>query len=365
MKKGRHRGKWIALLAASVFAAGLIFGGCGSDQDPMRIAFVGDTESGEYQGACGELWDGISDYLNDHNAEAENYVPADTSVSAGRDAMEKAIDAGADVIVCVGEQMGNAVYDLQQRENHTQFVLVDALPTDGTGESRERIRGNTYCIRINREEAGFLAGYAAVMDGSRTIGYLGGSREEENVKYGSGFIQGAEYAGASQKLGDGAITVMYGLIPSDAVDPAQVAEINGWFQEGCQIISVSGNGPEFIGIESAKESGGKIITADMNHSELDSEVVAAASGINYTKVARLALQQVQNGTLKGGEITEYGIKENGVRMAFSDTGFENFTVQQYSEVVKQIKSGEIRITGKDVSKNPEKNGITICKIENK
>jgi basic membrane protein A len=358
----RKRG--LALLTAMLLAAGsLPLSGCQVDLKTMRVAFVGDTQSGEFQNASAELWQGISDYAKNHNATASTYTPSDASAASARTAMESAIDDGAEVIVCVGAAMGSAVYDLQQREIHTQFVLFDAVPTDGTGQNAGRIRGNTYCVRFNRGEAGFLAGYAAVEEGYTKLGYLGGSKEEGDVLYGSGFIQGAEYAGEKKGLGSGAVEVMYGYIPSGAIDPSQVSEVNGWFQEGCQLICVSGNGPEFIGPESAEESGGKAITADMNDSQPDS--VIASSGINYTQAAESALEKIRAGSLDGGRINVLGISDGGVRMKLADGGFQNFTEEDYQAVAKEISDGTISITDEDVAADPEGHGVTICKIEQK
>lgn len=362
--RGCARNIRIALLTVLLVIAGVLpLSGCGRNAGTMRVAFIGDTESGEYQNACAELWQGISNYAEEHNVTAAQYTPSDSTVSGARSAMEEAIDDGAQVIVCVGSVMSNAVYDLQQREIHTQFVLIDAVPTDGTGEGRERIRGNTYCVRFNREEAGFLAGYAAVKEGYTKLGYLGGSREESDVRYGSGFVQGAEYAGSELGLSAGAVDVMYGFIPSGAIAPSQVSEVNGWFQEGCELICVSGNGPEFIGTESAAESGGKAITADMNGDLSDS--VIASCGISYADAAESALEKIQNGELRGGHVNVLGLKDGGVCMKMADGGFATFTEDDYNTIVKKISDGDLTVKGEDVTQDPEKNGITICTVEEK
>ena len=360
-KRGSVRKKGAALLTAMLLAAGsLLFSGCQVNLKTMRVAFVGSTQTGEYQNASAKLWQGISDYAKNHNATASAYTPEGTGAVGARDAMEKAIDDGAEVIVCVGTTMGNAVYDLQQRKIHTQFILFDGVPTDGTGQGGGRIRGNTYCVRFDRGEAGFLAGYAAVSEGYTKLGYLGGSREEGDVLYGSGFIQGAEYAGGQKGLGAGSVEVMYGFIPSGAIDPAQVSGVNGWFQNGCQLICVSGNGPEFIGPESAQESGGKAITADMNDNQPDS--VIASSGINYTQAAESALEKIRTGSLKGGRINVLGIRDGGVCMNLADGGFQNFTEEEYQETAKKISDGTISISDEDVAADPSGHGISICKI---
>ncbi len=44
------------------------------------------------------------------------------------------------------------------------------------------------------EQAGFLAGYAAVMDGYTKLGFLGGIDVPAVMRYGYGYVQGCDYA---------------------------------------------------------------------------------------------------------------------------------------------------------------------------
>lgn len=354
MKRGRS-----ILIAAALLSAAL-FAGCGKERS-LRVAFVGDMESGEYQAVCTEVWQGISAYADSTNAEAAAYRPESTTVAGARNMMTEAIEDGADVIVCVGDRMGNAVYDLQQNENHTRFIVLDGVPTDGTGSNRERIRGNTYSVLFNQEEAGFLAGYAAVMDGYTNIGFLGGSLNQDDTQYGSGFIQGAEEAGKSLGLSSGAVTIQYGFMTSNAISPSEVKSLDEWFSDGCELLCVCGVGPEFIGPESAARNGGKVITSDMGHE--DRSEIIAASGINYSNVAQQSLQLMEDGELQGGKRNVFGIAENGVYMKMSEGGFRTFNENSYEEIISRLRQGRIEVSGEDVAEDPAEAGITICTIK--
>ena len=54
------------------------------------------------------------------------------------------------------------------------------------------------CVSFDALEAGFLAGYTAVTDGFKKLGYLGAVNSKTSGNYGAGFVQGAAF-GADQK----------------------------------------------------------------------------------------------------------------------------------------------------------------------
>ena len=58
---------------------------------------------------------------------------------------------------------------------------------------------NVFCVTFKEEEAGYLAGYAAVKDGFTKLGFLGGMAVPAVIRYGYGYVQGAD--AAAQELG--------------------------------------------------------------------------------------------------------------------------------------------------------------------
>jgi basic membrane protein A and related proteins len=59
-----------------------------------------------------------------------------------------------------------------------------------------RIEDNVHSIFYAEEQVGFLAGYAAVKEGFTKLGFMGGMAVPAVVRFGYGFVQGAEYAAA-------------------------------------------------------------------------------------------------------------------------------------------------------------------------
>ena len=63
----------------------------------------------------------------------------------------------------------------------------------------DSIPSNCYCITFKEEQAGYLAGYAVVKDGYTKLGFLGGMAVPAVIRYGYGYVQGAD--AAAKELG--------------------------------------------------------------------------------------------------------------------------------------------------------------------
>ena len=77
------------------------------------------------------------------------------------DAMKAAVEGGADVVVCAGYLQEAALKKAAIEYPETPFVFIDGYPlTDDAGNTLSNVAG----IAFKEEQAGYLAGYAAVMD---------------------------------------------------------------------------------------------------------------------------------------------------------------------------------------------------------
>lgn len=83
---------------------------------------------------------------------------------------------------------------------------------------------------------GFLAGYAAVKDGMTKLGYMGGMAVPAVVKYGYGFVQGAEYAAQELGMADGSIELMYNYTGGFDATPEAQNQAASWYNNGTEVI---------------------------------------------------------------------------------------------------------------------------------
>ena len=100
------------------------------------------------------------------------------------------------MIVCVGYLYGASLAWAADQYPNVKFIAVDVTQGDiGT----DTIPANCYCITFKEEQAGYLAGYAIAKDGKTKLGFLGGMAVPAVIRYGYGFVQGAD--AAAQELG--------------------------------------------------------------------------------------------------------------------------------------------------------------------
>ena len=196
--------KILALLLASVMVLGLA--ACGGDNTPAEDTDAGTkepatttetsandipdsmtSEDGKYELAfvtdVGQLkdksfnqgtFDGVKLYAAANGLSYKYYQPANGSEATDDDrydAMKAAVEGGADVVVCAGYLQEAALKKAAIEYPETPFVFIDGYPlTDDAGNTLSNVAG----IAFKEEQAGYLAGYAAVMDGFTKLGFSGG-----------------------------------------------------------------------------------------------------------------------------------------------------------------------------------------------
>ena len=121
------------------------------------------------------------------------YRPSEDSTEARVQTIKEAINGGANAIVCPGYLFEEAIYLVQNDYPEVQFLLLDGEPHDASYADYKTAE-NTHNILYQEEQAGFFAGYAAVKDGYTKLGFLGGMAVPAVVRYGYGFVQGADAA---------------------------------------------------------------------------------------------------------------------------------------------------------------------------
>lgn len=87
--------------------------------------------------------------------------------------IRQAVAEGANTIVCVGYLYGPALAWGATEYPDVHFIAVDVNGFDINSENGT-IPENVFCVTFKEEEAGYLAGYAAVKDGFTKLGFLGG-----------------------------------------------------------------------------------------------------------------------------------------------------------------------------------------------
>lgn len=354
--------KKICLLATLVVAAAALVGCGGSNSKGKKsggyeVALI--TDSGNIDdGSFNEgTWNGIKEYCEKNNITHGYYIPNAESSQAQKDAINNAIQKGAKVIVTPGFSFASTINDLQNDSKYDkiQFLLIDTTPADAQGNATE-IKKNVHCLSYMEEQAGFLAGYAAVKDGYTKLGFLGGQSIPPVARYGYGYVQGANAAAVELKNTDKVeMNYWYGgtFSPSDDV----FNKMDGWYSKGTEVVFACGGKIYQSATKAAEAANKKVIGVDTDQANDSQTIITSAiKGVATSVSLALADLYGNNGTWPdtlAGQAATLGAADNcvGLPTESSSWRFNKFTVDEYNALFAKIKSGEIKISN-DVTTQP-------------
>ena len=335
------------LLAVAMVATCLV--GCGGGNDTpggaaagYEIALVTDKGNIDDKSFNQGAWEGVVAYAEANNITHQYYKPEEASDEGYLAAIQLAVDGGAKVVVCPGFLFEAAVYSAQTQFPDVKFILLDGEPHT-PDYATYKTEMNTACVMYAEEEAGYLAGYAAVMDGMRTLGFEGGMAVPAVVAFGYGYLQGIEAAATELGLEDGSIKVFYHYTGDFAETDANKATAKAMIASGAELIFGCGGSVGKSVMAAAAEDGIKTIGVDVNQkADSDTVITSAMKGLGASVQA--VLTSIYDGTFEStyaGKTTYFTAANDGVGLPDDFERFESFTKEQYDAVFAKLVDGTV------------------------
>ena len=382
--------KLIAAILASLMVLSLAAcGGGGGDgkgsSGDMNIAMVTDSGDITDQSFNQTTYETAKAWSEANGVTFNYYKPEKDNDEARNAAIDQAVAAGANVILLPGYMFAASLVAQTNTYPDVKFIGLDVGEGDlcekGVGEGytynpAEYNVGdyyntaNTYCATYQEEISGFMAGYAAVKLGYRHLGFLGGMSVPAVMRFGYGYVQGADKAAAELGCtGDVSVEFVYG---NQFYGDADItAYMDTWYNaKDVEVVFACGGGIYTSAAEAAAKVGGKVIGVDSDQSSkidtygADMTVTSAMKGLDATVNMILT-------AIKDGKWSEYAGKIDSLGMVSDDPG-ENyvqlprattqwadglFTEDDYLALVKDIHGGKISISN-DTTAMPSV-GITV------
>lgn len=314
-----------------------------------QVCDVGTIDDESFNQGC---WEAVQAFGEANGIAVEYYLPSDDNDEERQTLIRNAINDGANTVVCVGYLYGPALAWASEEYPDVNFIGVDMTAADiGT----ETIPGNVYCITYKEEQAGYLAGYAAVKDGFTNLGFLGGQAVPAVIRYDYGFVQGADAAAA--ELGTN-ISINYWYGNQFFGDANITAKMESWYQGGTEVVFACGGGIYTSAVEAAVKYDGKVIGVDVDQRYVgDKGVADGAYSYNPFLTSAMkglgvavtdALDHITAGTWDtiAGTNGNYGLEEGdyvGLPTEEASWGFTTFTQDEYTALLEKIRSGEITV----------------------
>ena len=344
----------------------------GEEKSDMKVAMVTDYGDITDQSFNQTTYEACKDWASANGVEFNYFKPA-TNDDADRVAsIEEAIEQDYNVIVMPGYAFAPAIVEVAPDYEDVKFVALDVSQYDldtasGTTDWKS---DNTFCAVYQEEIAGYMAGVAAVKLGYKKLGFLGGMAVPAVIRYGYGFVQGAE--AAAKELGLTDVEIKYAYGNQFYGDGDITAAMDTWYQGGTEVVFACGGGIYNSAAEAAAKVGAKVIGVDVDQAAIiDGDygegmtVTSAMKGLAPTVKHMLSEVVAGNFANYGGKIDTLGLvsanpEENYVQIPTASTQFEDgkFTQADYEALVAAMFAGDVTVSN-DITAMPAVTNVTV------
>ena len=374
--------KFLALILALVMSLSLVAcGGSKTEEKPAEekpaeteqpaeatpdyaVAMITDYGDITDQSFNQTTYEACKAYCDTNGIQFNYYKPAGDSTAERVAMVEKAVDEGYTVIVMPGYAFGETITQVADEYSDITFIALDVGEGDLGGYT---LPGNVYCAVYQEELCGYMAGYAAVKLGYTHLGFLGGMAVPAVVRYGYGFVQGADAAAAETGA---SVTLEYVYGNQFWGDADITAYMDNWYQTlGVEVVFACGGGIYASAAEAAAKVDGKVIGVDVDQAGIidggygeGMTVTSAMKGLAPTVDHMLTEFSAGNWANFGGKIETLGLvsgddpEANYVQIPMASTQWgDGFSQDDYKALVKDMFDGKITVSN-DISAMP---GVAI------
>lgn len=307
------------------------------------IALAADA-AGIEAGPDALLWQGVQTFAANFGYTAQSCLYGEgASLATAEDALRAAAQSGAALVVCRGEAMARALFNIQANYPNVHYLLFDDEPhsEDYTSYATE---ASVHCVLFREEQAGYLAGYAAVAEGYTALGFVGRDELPGIVRYCTGFLQGAN-AAAERQGQNVTLRVWY---TGDIGDPAVATQrMIDWFNGGTGLILADGDALMQSALEAVNQTGAKAFATGWDQNALGERVLGSAIQCYNTAVQRQLYKFFSGNSTwsqqDAGQTERLGYTDGSVALAGSAWRFNNFTQNDYERLYEQLRNSELEV----------------------
>jgi basic membrane protein A len=204
---------------------------------------------------------------------------------------------------------------------------------------------NVTAIIFQEEQAGYLAGYAAVKEGYTKLGFSGGGGGTNPAcqRFGYGFIQGANDAA---KEADITVEMKYSWLHGSSFSGSAElkAMLEGWYSGGTQVVFSCGGSMCTSAFDAAASNNGKVIGVDVDQAK-DSPTVITSAMKGLAEGTKHALKEFYAGNWDklANKAVNLGAASNAVGLPTNAESWRltKFTVAQYNELFAKLQAGQV------------------------
>lgn len=318
--------------------------------------------SGTESGADAMLWQGVQTFASAYGYTATTQTAEGDSSADAETALRTAAESGAKLVICRGDAAATALYRIQENYPDVHYLLFDDEPHNDD-YSAYKTANLVHCVLFQEEQAGYLAGYAAVIDGYTSLGFVGAREIPGIVRYGTGFLQGAE--AAAEQQGE-TVNLKFWFADTYDENDAVTQRMADWYNSGVSLIFVSGGTLYKGAAQAAEQIGGKVMAGDTNVTALSDSILASAVKCYNAAVQRQLYEFFTAGswsTQNAGQTERVGITNAEVALE-SDTSWrlDSFTLDDYRSLYEDLRTSVKRVDAyADMETLPDTPNVTVSR----
>lgn len=353
-------------------------------QNPLKIALVTDSGTLNDHNFNESTWNGVNEFAHENGGgeittngvstgtiQTKYYQPTkvdnDYTTATRLEAMKSAVNDGAKVLVLPGYLFQSAIARALEDEKtfgNTYILALDCVTEDNDNNYKAYTYTDKITSVIYREEqSGFLAGYGAVKEGLRNLGFVGGMAVPAVVRYGSGFVQGANKAAEELSLKKDEVKMQYYYAGAFAATDKATTYSKTWYKNGTEAIFACGGavyqsviaglaenkGKKWIGVDTNQHAD----TTNLTKDQIDACLTSAMKNLTSSTKVMLASWMNEGSKWKdgfAGKVLTAGAKSGNTVLATpEETGdttcwnFDHFKLEDYKEILGKLKDGTVKV----------------------
>jgi len=358
-----------------------------SDSDAeMKVAMITDYGDITDQSFNQTTYEACKAFCSDNNLDFTYYKPEGDSTADRVAMVDKAVADGYNVLVMPGYAFAGTIVESAEMYPDVKFVALDVAEGDilsaALGDKYNYVpedwevsdyynTDNVYCAVYQEELSGYMAGVAAVKMGYTKLGFLGGMAVPAVMRYGYGFVQGAN--DAAEEIGAEDVEIKYAYGNQFYGDADITAAMDTWYSAGTEVVFACGGGIYTSAAEAAQKVDGKVIGVDVDQSAIiDGQygegmtITSAMKGLAATVDTILSEIMAGNWDNYVGKIETLGLVSkddptlNYVQIPLDTTVWnDTFTKDDYVDLVAALVDGDIEVSNDVSAEEPSGDNVTV------
>ena len=343
------------------------------NETTYKVAMITDSGDITDKSFNQTTYEACKAFCADNDVDFQYYKPTADTTEARVEMIDQAVADGYNVIVMPGYLFAGAIVEAAPQNKDVKFIALDVSLGDlleaGVTAKGEKYdyepdnwkledyvdMSNVYCAVYQEELCGYMAGYAAVNLGYTKLGFLGGMAVPAVIRYGFGFVQGAD---AAAKELDTKIEINYVYGGQFNGDADITAKMDTWYNAGTEVVFACGGGIFTSAAEAAQKVNAKVIGVDVDQKGIidggygeGMTVTSAMKGLAATVNTMLTEVFAGNWDNYGGKIDTLGLvsdnpTENYVQIPMESTQWADgkFTQDDYKALVASMHKGDVKVS---------------------